>query len=105
MPDKASRTTSTTPHSDRSVEKKNSVDSIELLEDYDDEGFDDEEGDETRDPRVRFKVRGLLTVINHFPFPNWPRFLFSFIAFRPSSKALFERRFRRSNQNPEKFFV
>lgn len=63
MPDKASRTTSTTPHSERGIEKKNSQDSIVLLEEYDDEGFDDEEGDDSRDPRVRFKVRGLLTVI------------------------------------------
>lgn len=57
MPDKASRTV--TPASERDSKKKeDDVESVEMVEEMDDEEFDDESCDETREMRVRFKVRG-----------------------------------------------
>lgn len=67
MPNKSktpSRTNSITPASDLDGRKKeDDVESVDMIEEIDDEGFDDESCDEARQMRVRFKVRGLLRVI------------------------------------------
>lgn len=67
MPNKSktpSRTNSITPASDLDGRKKeDDVESVDMIEEIADEGFDDESCDEARQMRVRFKVRGLLRVI------------------------------------------
>lgn len=57
----------TTPVSERlesreSRRRDDDLESVEMIEETDDEGFDDESCDETRDARVRFKVGGVLRV-------------------------------------------
>lgn len=61
MPDKASRTSSVTPASEAS-KKEDDVESVELVDEPDDESYDEESCEEERKMRVRFKVRGLLRV-------------------------------------------
>lgn len=76
MPDKASRTNSVTPASDRESvsvsrnKREDDVDSVDMVEEMEDEAYDedDESCDEAREMRVRFKVRDILTVINSFDF-------------------------------------
>lgn len=67
MPNKSktpSRTNSITPASDLDGRKReDDSESVDMIEETDDEGFDDESCDEARQMRVRFKVRGLLRVI------------------------------------------
>lgn len=67
MPNKSktpSRTNSVTPAASEndSRKKDDDVESVDMIEETDDEGFDDESCDEAREMRVRFKVRGLLRV-------------------------------------------
>lgn len=72
MPDKASRANSVTPASERDSERKESVDTIDEINEN--EVFDDESCDDAREMRVRFKVRGFLRVISTFCLfltPNW----------------------------------
>lgn len=71
MPDKASRTNSVTPASDKDPHKReeDDVESVDMLEEeLDEEGYDNESCDEAREMRVRFKVRGLLRVIKFLSF-------------------------------------
>lgn len=70
MPDKASRTNSVTPASERDSKKKeDDVESVDMVEELDDEDFDDDSCDETREMRVRFKVRDIFRV-NQFSYFN-----------------------------------
>ena len=77
MPDKASRTNSVTPASERDSKKKedDDVESVEMVEELDDEGFDDESCDEAQEMRVRFKVRVLFRVIYFLNFYDWQIFV------------------------------
>lgn len=69
MPDKASRTNSVTPASER--ENRRPEDDRESVDELNDEGFDDESCDDEVGKRVRFKVRGILRVIKYFCYSNW----------------------------------
>lgn len=68
MPDKASRTNSVTPASSRESvgvsknKKEDDVDSVNMVDELEDEVYDDDEScdDDAQDMRVRFKVRDIL---------------------------------------------
>lgn len=68
MPDKASRTNSiTTPAESEGRRREDDAESVEMVEELGDEGFDDDvESGEELEKHVRFKVGGLLRVINFF---------------------------------------
>lgn len=76
MPDKASRTNSVTQSESVGVsrnKREDDVDSVDMVEELEDEAYDDDESceDEPREMRVRFKVRDILTVINSFDSIHW----------------------------------